>query len=266
MNTLPPSGEITQAIDLRQKSSNAAQTASPYYGEPVPIPDYLERHYWWAYVRPWAVQIFEREWLVNLILWGWYRRLRNAALEELGEKISGRVLHVSCCYGSLIPEIARRVELGGGKLDVIDVTPAQLDNLARKLPPKTSVRLLLRDSTNLGLPDSSYDRVNLFFLPHEQPRYVRQRTFAEAFRVLKPGGRLLIVEFGKPKWWHPLRYFYLPFLAFLEPFAPDIWKADDIFAWLPKEWRDCQIEVKTFFGGYYQRIVITKNLKLFAKG
>ncbi len=45
----------------------------------LPIPRYLEAVYWWAYVHPRAVHLFEREWLVNLILFGNYGRLRDAA-------------------------------------------------------------------------------------------------------------------------------------------------------------------------------------------
>mgnify|MGYP003377932080 CR=1 FL=1 len=48
-----------------------------------PIPDYLQRVYWWAYLHPRAVFLFEREWLVNLILWGNYQRLCDEALQEL---------------------------------------------------------------------------------------------------------------------------------------------------------------------------------------
>ena len=35
---------------------------------PVLVPDYLEKTYWWAYTHPNAVRVFERQWLVNLIL------------------------------------------------------------------------------------------------------------------------------------------------------------------------------------------------------
>ena len=31
------------------------------------VPLYLAVHYWWAYVHPEAVKLFERQWLVNLI-------------------------------------------------------------------------------------------------------------------------------------------------------------------------------------------------------
>ena len=34
----------------------------------LPVPTYLQEIYWWAYVHPWAVRVFEREWLVNMIL------------------------------------------------------------------------------------------------------------------------------------------------------------------------------------------------------
>ena len=47
------------------------------------IPLYLSDTYWWAYIHPQAVNVFERQWLVNLILWGNFARLRDAALSEL---------------------------------------------------------------------------------------------------------------------------------------------------------------------------------------
>ncbi|MDD5586953.1 MAG: rhodoquinone biosynthesis methyltransferase RquA [Alphaproteobacteria bacterium] len=247
MNTPPP--EYASTIDT---------VASLPYGEPVAIPDYLEKHYWWAYVRPWAVRIFERQWLINLILWGWYRPLRDAALAALGENVKGRTLQVSCCYGSFTPTLAKYVKDGGGTLDVIDVAPAQLDNLRRKLTKDAPAQLMLRDATDLKLPEGCYDRVILFFLPHELPREARTKAFAEAWRVVKPGGMILIVEFGKPKWWHPLRYIYLPFLAVLEPFAPDIW-GHDMTAWLPEAWQKYSIRQESLFGGYYQKILVTRS-------
>jgi hypothetical protein len=60
-----------------QCSWPAAPSFGPLHGS---IPYYLSAHYWWAYVHPRAVQVFERQWLVNLILWGNYPRLRDAAL------------------------------------------------------------------------------------------------------------------------------------------------------------------------------------------
>jgi hypothetical protein len=44
------------------------QTKSPLTGYDG-IPAYLRTHYWWAYIHPHGVEFFERQWLVNLILW-----------------------------------------------------------------------------------------------------------------------------------------------------------------------------------------------------
>src|SRR3954452_22215412 len=51
------------------------------------IPDYLNEVYWWTYVHPRAVRFFERQWLVNLILWGKYVTMRDATLSEMGDSL-----------------------------------------------------------------------------------------------------------------------------------------------------------------------------------
>jgi hypothetical protein len=70
------------------------------------VPAYLLAHYWWAYIHPHAVEFFERQWLVNLILWGNYSRLRDAALDELKEAMPGATLQVACAYGDLSVDAA----------------------------------------------------------------------------------------------------------------------------------------------------------------
>src|SRR4051794_23153714 len=117
-------------------------------GDNAAIPHYLNTHYWWAYVHPKAVKLFEREWLVNLILWGNYARLCDAALAELGDSLPGRTLQVACVYGDLTRRLSEQTVAGNGTLDVIDVLPIQLRNLRRKLPADVPVRLLRRDSTD----------------------------------------------------------------------------------------------------------------------
>lgn len=222
----------------------------------VKTPHYLTTHYWWAYVHPRAIWFFERQWLVNLILWGNYAQLRNAALTGLGEVLPGTTLQVACAYGDLTSKLVQRVADGGGRLDVIDVVPAQLENLRRKLPSGVPARLLAMDSSDLGLPDASYDRVLLFFLLHEQPTSYRERTLSEAFRVVRPGGEIVIVDYALPRWWHPLRYLWRPLLALLEPFALDLWR-HEIGYWLPAA-APAGCRKQSFFGGLYQKIVIRR--------
>ena len=221
------------------------------------IPDYLRLNYWWAYVHPSAVKLFERGWLVDLILWGNYKQLSAAALAALGERLDGPTLQVACVYGDLTPRLSDRVRHDGGSLDVVDVLPVQLDNLRKKLPANTAVRMLEQDSSDLDLPDASYDQALLFFLLHEQPADIRARTVSETLRVVKPGGRVVIVDFARPKWWHPLRYSWLPFISRLEPFAADMWRDPDGLA-LPPETEHSRTR-RPFFGGMFQMVTLTRR-------
>ncbi|MDE1938344.1 MAG: rhodoquinone biosynthesis methyltransferase RquA [Alphaproteobacteria bacterium] len=225
------------------------------YADDTTAPDYLLLHYWWAYAHPWAVKFFDRHWIINLILLGNYRRLRDVALTEFGKAISGNTLQLACVYGDLTCQLARRVVAGGGNLDIVDILPIQLRNLKWKLPCRSPVRLLRMDTTALELRDESYDRVLLYFLLHEQPASERKRTLREALRVVKPGGKVMVLDFASPYWWNPLRYIWRPLLALLEPFALDLWRTD-IAELLPPLYTDIRRE--RFFGGFFQKIVITR--------
>jgi len=223
---------------------------------PQSVPSYLERHYWWAYVHPNAVRIFERQWLVNLILWGNFGRLRDAALDWLGKPIRGRTLQVACVYGDLTQRLADRLD-SSARLDVVDILPIQLENLARKLGSESKANLELSDSADLNLPDAHYDQVLLFFLLHEQPLETRRRTIAEALRVTKPGGRMLFVDYHAPDSTNPFRFIMNPVLRLLEPFALDLWR-EDISSWLPKSFSGLRVEKRTFFGGLYQMTAVCR--------
>ena len=226
------------------------------YHQGIPIPAYLEETYWWAYVRPQAIAFWDHEWIVDLILLGNMAKLRDQTLDALGTPIQGRTLQIACVYGDFSVELAQRLATDGS-LDIVDVVPAQLENVSRKLSSAAPVRLLQRDAVSLKLADASSDQVVLFFLLHEMPANVREKTLSEALRVLKPGGKLVIVDFQKPTAWNPFRYLYPPMFRLLEPFALDLWR-ESIEEWLPQDFIPVEITRETLFGGLYQKLVICK--------
>jgi hypothetical protein len=75
-------------------------------------------------------------------------------------------------------------------------------------------------------------------------------------RVAKPGGKIVIVDYAMPRWWHPLRYLWGPLLARLEPFALDLWR-EEIANLLPPLRDTGKLTRESFFGGLYQKVVIT---------
>jgi ubiquinone/menaquinone biosynthesis C-methylase UbiE len=247
----------TMSLSFRDQSEVAATTYAPAARSTrpgrLPVPRYLNKHYWWAYVHPLAVRFWERQWLINLVLLGNYKKLANAALESVGHHLPGRTLQISCCYGNLTPQIIERAQKSGGSVDVIDVLPVQLDNLRRKLKSGAPVRMQEMDSERLEFADATFDRVILFFLMHEQPDGVRHNSLREALRVLKPGGQILLVDYAKAAWWNPVRYFVLPVLRVLEPFAGALWDAemDEV---MPQEMGALTWRKTSYFGGLYQRL------------
>ncbi|MBF0162295.1 MAG: class I SAM-dependent methyltransferase [Magnetococcales bacterium] len=219
------------------------------------VPRYLEQTYWWAYLHPKGVRFFERQWLVNLILWGNFARLRDAALREMGETIAGRTLQVACVYGDFTPRVVERLA-PEARLDVVDVAPVQLENVKRKLKPGSNVHLHHQDSTELAFPDGTFDHVVVFFLLHEQPEEVRVKSIHEAMRVVRPGGRVIFVDYHRPSLFNPFRYIMTPILRILEPFAQDLWRRE-IVSWVGEGLLE-GFHKETFFAGLYQKVVLRR--------
>ncbi len=222
----------------------------------LPIPRYLETVYWWAYVHPRAVHVFERGWLINLILFGNYGRLRDRALAELGAPIRGRTLQVACVYGDLTLRLCAALAVDA-RLQVIDILPIQLRNLRAKLPPDERVTILQGDSSSLATADASFDQVLLAFLLHEQPEPVRRATLAEALRVVRPGGKIVIVDYHRPTRRHPMRPLMRAVFNRLEPYAMDLWR-NEIEHFLPEALTPASMHKETYFGGLYQKLVLIR--------
>src|SRR5256886_10010635 len=80
-----------------------------------------------------------------------------------------------------------------GRVIGVDFSPAMLE-LARRREPQVEFRL--GDVTRLDQPDASVDAVTIGF--GLRNLVDRQAALREMFRVLRPGGRLVILEFAPP--------------------------------------------------------------------
>ena len=68
--TANSSTEVDRSVDLTngRASEPAPATVAPVEQPATAassIPNYLTKHYWWAYVHPKAVWFFERQWLID---------------------------------------------------------------------------------------------------------------------------------------------------------------------------------------------------------
>jgi len=220
------------------------------------IPGYLEETYWWAYLRPGSIWLFEREWLVNLILWGNMARLTDAVLTETDDIESATVLQVACVYGDFSNRLAEHLENSMSRLEIVDIAAIQLRNAREKLKHRDNVNFHHQDSSSLQFDDHSFEQTTVFFLLHEQPEDVRRQTIAEALRVTRPGGKVVFVDYHGPHRGNPLRYLMQPVLKWLEPFAMDLWRSE-LTHFFPDEISPDRISSSFYCGGLYQKVVVS---------
>lgn len=219
------------------------------------IPAYLRDTYSWAYLHPRSIWLFEREWVVNLILWGNMRRLTQSVLDEIDPGEPGSTLQVACVYGAFSKRLARHLQGADSELDIVDVAPIQIRNARHKLAEEKNVRYHVQDSSALRFRDGAFARTVVFFLLHEQPASVRTDTIAEAIRVTRPGGKVVFVDYHAPHRLNPLRYVMRPVLSTLEPFALDLWQ-HSLKSMLPPDVRSHRLDQRYYGGGLYQKMVI----------
>ena len=225
--------------------------------EAPPIPHYLEQVYWWAYVHPNAVSFFERAVAGQSDPVG---QFRSAARRRAGRTGTRRCPGARCrspaSMATSSEHLAARVA-PGGSLDIVDVLPIQLRNLREKLPASAPVTLHQHDSTALDSTTRAMTRRCIFFLLHEQPAAARRQTLREALRVVKPGGKLVLVDYHLPRRLHPLRLLMKGIFRKLEPYAMDLWQSE-LESFLPEDLRPAAATKRTWFGGLYQQLVWTR--------
>ena len=106
------------------------------------------------------------------------------------------VLDVGCGTGTLA--IAAKQQVGAaGRVEGIDASPEMLARAAKKARRAgMDVSFTEAPAQALPFPDASFDVVLTSVMLHHLPRPARTQCASEMRRVLKPGGRVLAVDFA----------------------------------------------------------------------
>lgn len=216
------------------------------------VPKYLSEVYFWSYLNPKNINFLDREWVVKTILWWQHNKLSRAAFEPIKQGAS--VLQAAAVYGKFSRKLAETIG-ADGELKVIDVAPIQVEHTTKKLEAYPQASVELADASTLT--GQSYDSVVCYFLLHEIPDDYKTKVLDNLLRHVKPGGNLIIVDYHKPHWAHPIKPISSLVFDLLEPFAKTLWRKT--IPELASSPEDYNWQHKTFFGGLYQRLVVTKK-------
>jgi ubiquinone/menaquinone biosynthesis C-methylase UbiE len=134
---------------------------------------------------------------VNLTTLGHALRLRKLTVDNALIKPGDSVLDVGCGTGEVT--LLAKTRAKDGKVYGIDPAPEMIA-VARKKATRKKLEIDFRVGVieSLPFPDASIDVVTSSLMMHHLPEDLKVRGLAEIYRVLKPGGCLLIADFMRP--------------------------------------------------------------------
>ena len=140
----------------------------------------------------------------DLMSAGLHRLWKRFAVAQSGLRPGQRVLDVAGGTADLAIPFARCVG-ANGEVVLTDINPAMLARgRDRMLDAGVAAPAIQCDAERLPFPDAYFDCVSVAFGLRNMTH--KDRALAEMRRVLKPGGRLLVLEFSRV--WQPLQPLY----------------------------------------------------------
>jgi ubiquinone/menaquinone biosynthesis C-methylase UbiE len=134
---------------------------------------------------------------VNLVTLGQARRLRKVTVDQSLIKPGDSVLDVGCGTGEVT--LLAKTRAKNGEVYGIDPSPEMIAMARKKAWGKRlDIDFRVGVIESLPFPDVSIDVVTSSLMMHHLPEHLKARGLAEIYRVLKPGGRLLIADFMRP--------------------------------------------------------------------
>ncbi|MDP2309137.1 MAG: ubiquinone/menaquinone biosynthesis methyltransferase [Pseudomonadota bacterium] len=120
------------------------------------------------------------------------RAWRRIAIRALGDRARGDILDL--CAGTM--DFTAALAPTAKSIVALDFCAPMLEAGMAKIPAGANVRTVCADARELPLAGASFDAVVIGFGIRNVPE--PERALAEARRVLRPGGVLVVVDFFRP--------------------------------------------------------------------
>lgn len=139
--------------------------------------------------------------------------LRKIGMKMYPPKEGMFVLDVGCGTGTNL----MLYHEAGCKTSGIDLSPSMVEVAKKKLGDKAEIRL--GDASKMEFPDATFDLVIGFLTLHEMPSQIRTNVIGEMSRVMKPDGRILLIDFHPGPLRFPKGWWYKAVILFFEIMA-----------------------------------------------
>ena len=129
---------------------------------------------------------------------GIHRLWKRFAIEQSGARRGQAILDLAGGTGDLAARLSRLVG-AEGQVVVADINASMLTVGRERLLDKGitgNIRFIQANAENLPFPEHSFDCITIAFGLRNVTD--KQKALESMYRVLKPGGRLLVLEFSKP--------------------------------------------------------------------
>ena len=145
------------------------------------------------YVRTLFATIADRYDLITVVLsYGQDRRWKRRLVDLAAPDRRTRALDLATGTG----DIAFGLAAAGADVIGLDVTLRMIQLAQAKIPGRKAARFLVGDMLALPFPDRSFDVVTIGYGLRNVPDL--DTAIEELFRVVKPGGRVLSLDFNRP--------------------------------------------------------------------
>jgi demethylmenaquinone methyltransferase/2-methoxy-6-polyprenyl-1,4-benzoquinol methylase len=140
---------------------------------------------------------------------------RKKAIDLFKNDKPQHILDVATGTGDMAIMAAKRIK--PKKITGIDISPKMLEIGRVKVAKEnlqTGIELLSGDSETINFSNDSFDGVMVAFGVRNFENL--EKGLEEIFRVMKPGAKLVVLEFSKPKW-GLIRSFYQLYMGTIAP-------------------------------------------------
>jgi demethylmenaquinone methyltransferase/2-methoxy-6-polyprenyl-1,4-benzoquinol methylase len=172
------------------------------------------------------------DFLNQLLSLGIHKGWRRKSVDELKSLAPKKVLDIATGTGDFAIEALR---LQPDKITGIDISEGMLAlgrEKIKKLGKENTITLTLGDSEQLPFSDRSFDAITVGFGVRNFENLNKGLT--EIFRVLRPGGRLVVLEFSKPKAF-PIKQLYAFYNRVVTPTVGRLFSRDSsAYSYLPE--------------------------------